>query len=377
MTSRYRFGLFVTTYLTLLFLSPGAFAFTIISLGNDILDVEDLDPAGSPSTLITDPTTLDTNIKSVTKSLSGRVQGSFNRPALNQSPSVSNIIPRETKGISAGDPAKGIGVWASYSYTDYENDFSQTPFEGRTHTALIGIDFMPSKNTIIGLAFGFEDSKTDTPFNQGEVETDGYTIAPYMGVSITDNVSADVSFGYSKLTNEQELALISPAIAQVNSEFDSKRWFATANLNGFYTHNNWLLSSQFGVLWTKNEQESYTETITGLAAVLSPTRFITSRDSRLKQFHITGEAAYSIDQFEPYARVSYVRDFSRTSFNIIDPSSPTPPPQPSNDKDDFLVGGGLRVFAANGFSGSFDYSKRLGREDLDEDIVSFFLRMDL
>ena len=366
MNTRIHHGIYSILALGLFLFSPMASAFTIIQLLNDVDDL-DIVPQISPSTLITDVDTVDTNVKSVSNGVSNRVNNAFRKPSIPAIPISGNILAKPKQGMSAGDPQHGIGVWANYGYTDYENDFSATEFDGRTHTGLIGIDFMPTSNTIVGVALGYENSETDTTFNIGDVESNGYTVAPYVGIALNDYISADASFGFSKIENEQSMSFFT---LLTESDFDSKRWFATGNLNGFYPVNNWLLSGQFGVLWAKNEQEQYQETFVVLGTPV--TRTVAARDSELKQFYLSAEAAYSMNQFEPYARVSYVRDFSRTRLQL-DPSLP----QPSDDKDDFLVGGGLRMFAKNGFSGNLEYSKRLGRDDFDEDIVSFLIRMDL
>lgn len=352
----------------LVFLSLDASAFTIIQIFQDIDDI-DISPGASPSTLITDVNTIDTSVKSVNNGLNNRVNKVLNKPSTVNAKALSNTFEQTPTGVAAGDPVNGVGIWASYGYSDFENNLSSTQFDGRTHNALLGIDFMPSSNTVVGIAFGLENTETDTDFNSGNQRTNGFTIAPYAGVSINEHVSADVSFGYTKLDNEQNSLVAITGLGTIPSEsdFDSQRWFANANLNGYYSLNNWILTGQFGLLWAKNKQEQYQDFLTGAGP-----RNVLGRDTKLKQFYIATEAAYPINQFEPYARLSYVRDFSRTRLDL-DPTLE----QVSDDKDEFLVGGGVRVFSDQGVSGNFEYNKRLGRDDFEEDIVSFFLRMDL
>ncbi len=352
----------------LMFLSLDVSAFTIIQIFQDIDDI-DISPGASPSTLITDVNTIDTSVKSVNTGLNNRVNKVLNQPDRISTGSLSNTIKQNSTGMAAGDPANGVGVWVSYGYSDFENDFSSTQFDGRTHTALLGIDFMPTSNTVVGIAFGIENTETDTDFNSGDQKTNGFTVAPYAGVSINEHVSVDVSLGYSKLDNEQQSVFPITGLGDIpaESDYDSERWFVNGNINGFYSLNNWLFTGQFGLLWAKNRQEQYQDILVGAGP-----RNVLGRVTRLEQFYLTTEAAYTIDQFEPYARVSYVRDFSRTRLQL-DPSLE----QPSDDKDEFLVGGGLRVFANQSISGNFEYNKRLGRDDFEEDIVSFFLRVDL
>ncbi|MCZ6525382.1 MAG: hypothetical protein O6928_02300 [Gammaproteobacteria bacterium] len=51
-------------------------------------------------------------------------------------------------------------------------------------------------------------------------------------------------------------------------------------------------------------------------------------------------------------------------------------PQPSNDRDDVLMRVGVRYFDNNGISGNLEYSKRLDRDDFDEDRISLTVRVD-
>jgi len=43
----------------------------------------------------------------------------------------------------------------------------------------------------LGVAFGYDNGDIDTTFNQGNQDTDSYTIAPYFGALLTDTLSID------------------------------------------------------------------------------------------------------------------------------------------------------------------------------------------
>ncbi|HKK15441.1 MAG TPA: autotransporter outer membrane beta-barrel domain-containing protein [Gammaproteobacteria bacterium] len=307
-----------------------------------------------PSALLTHPFLLNTITRKFANILGSRGNGAVRGGRGGGRTSSIDAI-EGTTGLNAGDGPIRYGAWASYSYSDYEDDFVTTAFDGHTHSGLIGFDFSPWDRTVFGVAFGYEDSDNDTSFNTGSEQTDGYTIAPYFAALLTDIWSIDASFGYSSLDIDQDRAG-----GTVTSSTDADRWFWSVNLNGLTTWNNWILSGRMGALWAKNTIDGFTE---------SDATVVPETDSKLGQWSIAGEAAYSLGDWEPYARVTYEYDYSLSEVVSF-------PVSPSNDRDNFLVGAGIRYFSINGLSGNLEYYKRLGREDFDEDTVSITLRYE-
>jgi hypothetical protein len=260
-------------------------------------------------------------------------------------------------GLNAGDDAFPFGAWVSYSYSD----LSSTAYDGNRHTVLGGIDFAPWESTVLGIAVGYEDSDTDTTFNLGELETDGYTIAPYFGYLFTDTWSVNFSFGYSDLEYDQFRT--DPITGgRVTSSPDADRWFGMFNLNGLTTYGNWILGGRVGTLWAKSEVDAFVE---------SDTTAVAEARSKLGTWSIGGDAAYSFGEFEPFVSATYEYDYSMTEIAV------TTGPQPDNDRDDVLFAAGLRYFGTNnGISGNLNWTRRLGRENFDEDIFSASIRVD-
>ena len=106
-------------------------------------------------------------------------------------------------GMNAGDTGALMGAWASYSYLDFNNDFAATSFDGQRHGGLAGLDIAPREDLLLGLSVGYEDTDIDTNFNRGNQQTDGFTVAPYLGYLLTDTWSVSASFGYSSLNTDQ------------------------------------------------------------------------------------------------------------------------------------------------------------------------------
>jgi len=172
--------------------------------------------------------------------------------------------------------------------------------------------------------------------------------------------AVDASFGYSSLEADQFRA--SPTTgAIITSDPDSDRWFGMLNVNGLTIWNNWIIGGRIGTLWARNTQESFTESDGTVNAEIT---------SKLGTWSIGGDVAYSYGEWEPFVRATYERDYSLTEIRVFTG------PQPSNDRDDFLVGAGLRYFSVKGITGNFEWNKRLGRNHFDEDTFTFTIRAD-
>lgn len=334
----------------------GTISATLTRTGADVI----VDPEITPSSVLTAPLLLNTQVKAITGDLNARIGDVLRGIATGPRQTASGFMWQGQTGLNAGDRIVNYGAWGSYSYSDFENDFVSTAFDGHRHNVLAGFDIIPWENTVFGVAVGYENSDIDTGFNRGNQETDGYTIAPYFGYLLTDTWSVDTSVGYSRVSSDQFRTEPVTDI-RITSSPDADRWFGTLNVNGFTNWNNWLISGRIGLLHAKNIQESFTE---------SNGNFVPEFTSELGQWNAGGEAAYSYGEFEPFIRGTYERDFSMTEIGVIGG------PQPSNDNDNFLFGAGLRYFRANGLSANLEWNKRLGREDFDEDTITATVRWD-
>jgi hypothetical protein len=328
------------------------FAFTV-SLASNIVD-----PTITPSSVLTTPDLLNTQITNITTTLGERIddvlRGFYSAFNLSSSGALYSI----DSGLNAGDKTFKVGAWASYSYTDFENEFTLTAFEGKRHGGLIGIDIIPWENSVWGIAGGYEKNDIETGFNRGEQDTDGYSVVSYFGALLTNTWSVDLSAGYTWLKTDQ-FRTDPLTNNRVSSSPDADRWFGAFNLNGLWFINNWILGANAGALYARNTEDSFLE---------SDGTMISSRTTRLSQVNAGGNVAYSFGNFEPFVRGSYEYDLNATDIGVVGPV------QPSFDDDNFLVGAGVRYFNNRGWSGSLEYYTRLDREDYEEESVVFTFR---
>jgi outer membrane autotransporter protein len=122
-----------------------------------------------------------------------------------------------------------------------------------------------------------------------------------------------------------------------------------------------VFGARTGLLYARSLQNSFTES-NGTA--------ISQATTRLGQFNIGGDVAYSLSKCEPFVKLVYEKDFSMQKIQTATN------PQPSNDSDDYLFGVGIRYFGSKGMSGNLEFNKRLLRTNFNENTLTATLRMD-
>jgi hypothetical protein len=149
----------------------------------------------------------------------------------------------------------------------------------------------------------------------------------------------------------------------VDSQFSSTRAFASTNLTHISTLGNWKLTGSLGALWSKRDQDAYTENgVTGSAVPGS------KRTS--KQWNLLGEVAYGRGNSETFfgARYEDIRNYQKIEFAAGE--------QPANDPTSVLLTAGWRYFG-KGLTASFVFSGRVAQEQVKEHGFSMVLRADL
>lgn len=316
--------------------------------------------ASSPSSTATAPMLLSTQINAVTTAIGTRIGDALRGVATGPRKIASGFMWEGQSGLNAGDGITSYGVWGSYSYSDFKNNLSSTALKGDRHNLLAGVDISPWESTVLGVAVGYDRSDVDTAFNQGNQISTGRTIAVYAGRVLDKTWSIDASGGYSDVSDSQ--FRIAPAsTVRVSSSPSGNRLFANMNLNATTHWQNWVFGARTGLLYARSLQKSFTES-NGTA--------ISQTITKLGQFSIGGDAAYSFGKFEPFVKLMYQNDYSMQKLQTASG------PQPSNDNDDFMFGLGLRYFGSKGLTGNLEFNKRLGRTNFSENTLTATMRMD-
>ncbi|MGR8918569.1 MAG: autotransporter outer membrane beta-barrel domain-containing protein [Gammaproteobacteria bacterium] len=285
-------------------------------------------------------------------------------------------------GLPAGDGMGGsvFGLWASYSYSDFDSDFAfqgtSLAYDADAHNVLVGFDRLLWDRLLLGLSLGYQWVGVDSDFNGGELDSDGYVIAPYAAVILNDIFSVDFSGGIAQVDYDQDR--ISPVDGtDIDADFDGDRWFFATNLNALYVYGNFVLGARVGYLRTDEHQDAYLETGSTASANAGVLRTVTKRKIDLSQLAFGGEVAYAFDSLEPYFMATYVEDLSRDDGNNAGglPGNFTSV-QPGDD-DEVQLNFGLRYYTEWGLTTTFEYQRVEGRKDFDSDTFMLVLRAAL
>jgi hypothetical protein len=362
----------------LLLYGSTALAFTLIGVTEEELN---------PGNTVTDTFTLQAQVQPIVGTIRSQIfglrragsskqvtqAGGLKLAANDRSGSASDV----NYLAAAGDPSGAGGgsgggnsqsLWISTTIDSLENTFSRTAFYGATQNVMIGYDYTRSAKYVFGISGGYEASNFTTKFNTGNEKTGGYNLNPYFAWLISDAWTLDLIAGYGKFKTDQTRTLGSGVAGDfstiaVDSNFSSKRAFASSNLTNTANFGSWKLTSSLGYLWSKRDQAAYTEN--GFSGADVPDLKQTS-----KQWNLLEEVAYGSGNSETFfgARYEDIRNYQKIEF--------TSGEQPANDPTSVLLSAGWRYFA-KGLTASFVFTGRVGQEQVKEHGFSMVLRMDI
>jgi hypothetical protein len=347
-----------------------ALAFTLITLPEEL----------TPSTAITDSFTLDAQVQSIAGTIRGQIFG-LRRPggsprvtqlgglqlAANErsgsSSDVNVLAADDPWGASGSSSGNTASLWISSTIDSLENTFSRTAFYGATQNVIAGYDVTRSDRYVLGISGGYEASNYVTKFNSGNEKTGGYNLNPYFAWLMSDAWSLDLIGGYGKFDTDQSRAALTGV--PVDSSFSSKRSFASTNLTNISTSGNWKLTSSLGYLWSKRDQDGYTESGASGSSV-------DGSKQTSKQWNLLEELAYGRGNSETYfgARYEDIRNYQKVELTAGAGE------QPANDPTSVLLTAGWRYFG-RGLTASFVFSGRVAQEQVKEHGFSMVLRADI
>lgn len=286
--------------------------------------------------------------------------------------------PVRPSGLPAGDTGPAVSVWGNFSHTAFASDFviepassSLTAHDSRVNAGMVGADVVIGERFVVGTAFGYEDSHSDTPFNGGNHEANGFSVTPYAAVLLTDYLSVDVSGGIAWLDNDQ-VRIDREGAVPMRAGFDSRRRFVAANIATFRGFGDFTLGATAGILHAKQTEDGYTEQGPALHA-----RTITEREVKLTQALIGADASYRFGGAEMFGFANYRNDLSRDEGRGVGGLPSTTGPVQPDDEDELELGVGARFLGEGPLSGSVELSHIMGRENFDSWTGAVTLRVDL
>lgn len=249
-------------------------------------------------------------------------------------------------GLSAGDSATGLSLWASTIYTDFKDDKTGSEYEGDGTSVSFGTDkaFMDGK-LVSGLSLAYDVSETSSEFNKGGTDTDSFTISPYLSYMLNNTYGLDFSFGWGK--GDTDIHRYDWLDVKNSGSQDSDHSFYSIGVSGNHWLQNLSLGWRVGYYYSKTNYDSYTET-----DEFGFTIDIDDSSNKIGQVSASLQAGYYLKTWMPYVKVIYENETNRS-------------PSSDSDDDGFVWELGANLFGVGSFSGGASISTKSGRGSYD------------
>ncbi len=324
--------------------------------------------ANQASTVATATTVLRTAATQSAKLVSNRISSALSGGAA--SFNVADNGFSASTGLSAGDIDGKAGVWVSGSWADVESEATSSKFDGNVYSGMVGADYQVDRNVVLGISVGYENVDIDTQYNgfggqDGNLEGNGYTIAPYIGVKLSDAVTADLTVGYSEL--EYDTLRFDPNTGnRIKGSTDADRYFVSAGISGVHElEGNWVLQGRGSVFYASEDKDAYTETESNAATVA-----VAAEETDLGQLLLDARLGYNYQQVQPYALVGIEYDFSKDDAVVAAGQT-----QSLDEEFGAKFGGGINLMLGPNVTGGVEAYTVEFRDDYNEYAVTGGLRV--
>ena len=258
-------------------------------------------------------------------------------------PDAPNRKP-DAQGMSGGDGMFDWSGWSSASVGYTENTYAPTQTNGWNQSATLGADLPLGSGATAGVMFSLSHDRSNMVYNSGSIEYLGATVAPYASFSLTDWLSADMSFGASFANSNQDRL---SGATTVTGSYTTNTYFGSAGLSASKWMGNWMVSGRVGVNGSSTNRAAYTESDSTANAASS---------SSLLQTSIGGTVGFWAAPALFYVSSSYVYDLDR----------PTPAAGASTDRDELRLSAGATIYGSGQYeniTGGLSISKTFLRAE--------------
>ncbi|MEX4009270.1 Ig-like domain repeat protein [Neoaquamicrobium sediminum] len=142
-------------------------------------------------------------------------------------------------------------IWFEGTYGRFDGDSA----DGKFAVASVGADYLVNRNLLVG-AFFQVDHLSQSPLADGSfVRGTGWLAGPYVTARLSEHLFLDVvgAAGTSQNT-------INP-LGTFTDDFDARRWLASAQLSGQWTHGAWTFAPRAGLSWFGERTKAYVDSL--------------------------------------------------------------------------------------------------------------------
>lgn len=348
--------------------AAGPYSCTDSTYGGTYSSCSTNNTANQSSTVATSTTVLRTASTQTSKLVANRIGNALSGGA--SSFNVASNGFSASTGMSAGNMGGKAGAWISGSWASVEDENVSTSFDGNVFTGVIGADYQVAPKVVLGLSVGWEDVDIDTEYNgfggnDGNLEGDGYTIAPYVGVKLSPTAQADLTVGYSDI--EYDTLRFDPNTGNsITGSTDADRYFVNAGVGGSHQlQGNWRVKSRASIFYASEDKDSFVETESTGATIN-----VDDEETELGQLLLDTRLGYQMGGVEPYALVGLEYDYTKDD-------GPVAAGQTQSQDDDFgaKFGGGIDLKLGPNVTGGIEAYTVEFRDDYNEYAVTGGLRV--
>lgn len=263
-------------------------------------------------------------------------------------------------GAAAGGVDGKLAVWINGGYATFDEDQAAIDADGDTYTLAVGADWVFSSRFLAGLSVAGGTTDTNTTFNNGNIDTTTYTIAPYFVTILgkNRNLLLDGAVGYSMSDNDANRTG-----GAITSSYDSSNWFAAANLTYLMARGKFTMRPKVGIFWMDNTTDGYTES-GGIVVAESDTQL-----GRLS-------AGVRVDYAATRILTPFVSVVGEYDFESEDYSSFTSGNRPSQEKTGATIGLGTDIRLSDRTTGNLSGTTAVGRDNYSAYTLSGSLRFN-
>ena len=268
----------------------------------------------------------------------------------------------------------GLNSWLALSRSDFDSDVRGARYDAQADNLQVGADRMLGQDWLLGIAVGAENTETQTRYNGGGQQTDGFTLTGYASHWLDEACSLNFMLGYASLSTDQtridpdESNPGNPAIGRAS--YDASRLLADFSGSLLRQSGRWIGGSRLGLLYARESIDAYTET------GLNSPRSVGKSQPELLQFHVSGEATRSFRHLDVYGLMGYRYDISRDEGQVAGGLPAGQEKTVPDDKDEVELALGARMFRGNGFAASLEWLETLTRDDFSNSSITLLLRME-
>lgn len=249
-------------------------------------------------------------------------------------------------GLTGQAAAGGAPKWNGWlAFSQSKVGYTPLSASGTVDVTVAGVDYALSNTVLVGIAVAGDRSRVNTNFNGGSLNGNGYTISPYIGVSLSREFSLDATVGFGRTKND-----INAGLAGTGT-FTDRRTMGSIGLTYRRASTGpWLISGRGALLTVSDKLGAYT---------LSGGGLVPDGTVNITQMRLSGQLGYRAGAVTPYVGLTYIYDINRPTNQPI-----AGQPAPVNDRDAWTPSVGLRFNSGGALYGGIQYSSEQSRSQV-------------